>query len=188
VAEEHGEGESLQKGTATSCQRCMETRRKPCILPATEECQRKMGKLGKPTKLSVAPSASSGGKRPLEDVGKGLPPKKKQKKAEEKLLTEGEFRMEVVDTLDAIEEWLRHQWLEAARLARAMELQNFLLQQLLVALGGSAPAFGKLPAEGKWAMEDEVEESYKPDESEEGSDEELDEELGEELGEGSEEE
>ena len=23
---------------ATSCQRCMETRRKPCILPATEEC------------------------------------------------------------------------------------------------------------------------------------------------------
>jgi len=51
---------------ATSCQRCMETRRKPCILLATEECQQKMGQSGKPTKPSVAPSASSGGKRPLE--------------------------------------------------------------------------------------------------------------------------
>ena len=69
---------------ATSCQRCMETRRKPCILLATEECQQKMGQSGKPTKPSVAPSASSGGKRPLEDADRGLPPKKKQKKAEEK--------------------------------------------------------------------------------------------------------
>jgi len=30
---------------ATSCQRCMEVRRKPCILPATEECRRHIGKL-----------------------------------------------------------------------------------------------------------------------------------------------
>jgi len=81
------------------------------------------------------------------------------------LLTEGEFRTEVVDMLDTIEEWLRQMSLEATRLARATELQNFLLQQLVVALGGSEPAFGKLPAEGKWAMEDEAEESYKPDES-----------------------
>jgi len=93
-----------------------------------------------------------------------------EEKVERKVLTEGEFRTEVVDMLDAIEERLRHQWLEAARLAKATELQNFLLQQLLVALGGSAPAFGKLPAEGKWGTEDEVEESYKLDESEEGSD------------------
>ena len=32
-------GKSYKKAPpATSCQRCMETRRKPCILPATEEC------------------------------------------------------------------------------------------------------------------------------------------------------
>jgi len=53
---------------ATSCQRCMEVRRKPCILPATEECRRKMEKSGKLTKPTVAPSASSDGKRPLEDT------------------------------------------------------------------------------------------------------------------------
>ena len=121
---------------ATSCQRCMEIRRKPCILPATEECRRKMGKPGKPTKPSVAPSASSGGKRPLEDAGQGLPPKKKQKKTERKMLTEGEFRTEVVDMLDGIESRLRQQWVEAARLAKATELQNYLLQQLVVAMGG----------------------------------------------------
>ena len=47
------------------------------------------------------------------------------------------------------------------------------------ALGGSGTAFGKLPKEGKLETEDEVDESYKADESEEES--------GEELGEGSEE-
>ena len=171
---------------ATSCQRCMEIRRKPCILPATEECRRKMGKPGKPTKPSVAPSASSGGKRPLEDAGQGLPPKKKQKKTERKLLTEGEFRTEVVDMLDGIESRLRQQWVEAARLAKATELQNYLLQQLVVAMGGGATLFGKLPAEGKLATEDEA------DESEEEADgsysgESSEEESGEESGEGPEE-
>ena len=171
---------------ATSCQRCMEVRRKPCILPATEECRQKMGKLGKPMKPLVAPSASLGGKRPLEDAGQGLPPKKKQKKAEGKLLTEGEFRMEVVDTLDGIERRLRQQWVEAARLAKATELQNYLLQQLVVAMGGGATLFGKLPAEGKLATEDEA------DESEEEADgsysgESSEEESGEESGEGPEE-
>ena len=72
----------------------------------------------------------------MEDVGQGLPPKKKQKKVERKLLTEGEFQTEVVDTLEGIERRLRQQWAEAARLAKATELQNYLLQQLVVALGG----------------------------------------------------
>jgi len=44
--------------------------------------------------------------------------------------------MEVVDTLEGIERRLRQQWVEAARLAKATELQNHLLQQLVVALGG----------------------------------------------------
>jgi len=165
---------------ATSCQRCMEVRRKPCILPATEECRRKMEKSGKLTKPTIAPSASSGGKRPLEDADRGLPPKKKQKKAEENLLTEEEFWTEVVDALGSIA-------VNAARFARAAELQNFLLQQLVEVLGGSGTVFGSLPKEGKLETEDEVDESYKADELEEGSGEELGEELGEESGEGSEE-
>jgi len=168
---------------ATSFQRCMEIRRKPCILPAMEECRRKMGKPGKLMKPSVAPSASSGGKRPLEDAGQGLLPKKKQKKVERKSLTEGEFRTEVVDTLEGIERRLRQQWVEAARLAKATELQNYLLQQLVVALGGGATVFGKLPAEGKLVTEDKVDGSYKTGESGESSEEES----GEESGEGSEE-
>jgi len=65
----------------------------------------------------------------LEDADCGLPPKKKQKAAEEGLLTEGEFRTEVVDALGAIEGRMRQQWVEAARLARATELQNYLLHQ-----------------------------------------------------------
>ena len=151
---------------ATSCQRCMEVRRKPCILLAMEECQRRMEKLGKSMKPSVAPSTSSGGKRPLEDADRGLLPKKKQKKAEEKMLTEEEFRMEIADTLGLIA-------VDAARFTRAAELQNFLLQRLVVALDGKGDgtAYGTLPSEGKLLMEDEAEESYKPDESEEGSDE-----------------
>jgi len=165
---------------ATSCQRCMETRRKPCFLPATAECRRKMEKSGKLTKLTVVPSASSGGKRPLEDVDRGLPLKKKQKKAEEKLLTEEEFRTEVADTLASIA-------VDATHFARALELQNFLLQQLVEVLGGSGTAFSKLPKEGKLETEDEADESYKADESEEGLEEELREESGEESGEGSEE-
>jgi len=160
----------------TSCQRCTEVRRKPCILPATEECRRKMEKSGKPTKLTVAPSASSGGKRPLEDTDRGLLLKKKQKKAEEKMLMEEEFRMEVADALGSIA-------VDAAHFARAAELQNFLLQQLVEALGGSGTAFGKLPEEGKLEKEDKADELYKVDESEEGSEEES----GEESGEGSEE-
>ena len=120
----------------TSCQRCMEVRRKPCILPAREECRWKMEKSGKPTKPTVAPSASSGRKRPLEDADRGLLPKKKQKRAEEKLLTEEEFRTEFADTLRGIELRLG-QTSDTARLARAVELQNYLLQQLVVALGGS---------------------------------------------------
>jgi len=142
-----------------------------------------MEKLGKLTKMLVVPSTSSGGKRPLEDTDQGLPPKKKQKKAEEKMLMEEEFRMEVADTLGSIV-------VDAARFARAAELQNFLLQRLVVALEGKGDgtAYGStLPSEGKLLMEDEAEESYKPDESEEGSDEESDEESGEESGEESEE-
>ena len=125
-----------------------------------------MEKLGKPTKPSVVPSASSGGKRPLEVAGRRLLPKKKQKKAEEKMLTEEEFRMEIADTLGLIA-------VDAARFTRAAELQNFLLQRLVVALDGKGDgtAYGTLPSEGKLLMEDEAEESYKPDESEEGSDE-----------------
>jgi len=42
---------------ATSCQRCMEVRQKPCILPATEECQRKMEKPGKPLANEAVSSA-----------------------------------------------------------------------------------------------------------------------------------
>ena len=183
VAEEHGEKGKVYKKAlpATSCQRCMEVRWKPCILPATEECRWKMEKPGKPTKMSVAPSASSGGKRPLEDMDRGLQPKKKQKK-EEKMLTEEEFRTEVADTLGSIA-------VDAARFARAAELQNFLLQQLVVALEGKGDgtAYSTLPSEGKLLTEDEAEESYKPDESEEGSEEELGEESEEESGEGSEE-
>ena len=145
------------------------------------------GKPGKPMKPSVAPSASSGGKRPLEDADCGLPPKKKQKAAEEGLLTEGEFRTEVVDALGAIEGRMRQQWVEAARLARATELQNYLLQQVVVALGGSVTASGKLPEEGKLAMEDEAEGLSWSDESEESSEEESGEESREGSGEGLEE-
>ena len=102
-------------------------------------------------------------------------------------MTEGEFRTEVVDMLGAIEGRLRQQWVEAACLARATELQNYLLQQVVVALGGSVTASGKLPEEGKLATEDEAEGSSWSDESEESSEEELGEELGEGSGEGSEE-
>jgi len=77
-------GKVYKKALPATSQRCMEVRRKPCILLATEECRRKMEKPGKSMKLTVAPSASSGRKRPLEDADQGLPPKKKQKKAEEK--------------------------------------------------------------------------------------------------------
>jgi len=141
-----------------------------------------MGKLGKLTKLLVAPSASSSGKRPLEDAGRGLPPKKKQKKAEEKMLTEEEFRTEVADTLGAIELRLRQQLVDTAHFARAVELQNFLLQRLVVALegNGTGTAYGKLPSEGKLETEDEADRSYKVDELEEGSEEESGEESGEE--------
>jgi len=130
-------------------------------------------------KPSVVPSASSGGKRPLEDVDQGLLPKKKQKKVEEKMLTEEEFWTEIADTLGSMA-------VDAACFARAAELQNFLLQRLVVALEGKGDgtAYGTLPSEGKLLMEDEAEESYKLDELEE----ELDEELGEELEEGLEEE
>ena len=128
-----------------------------------------MEKSGKLTKPTVGPSASSGGKRPLEDADRGLPPKKKQKKAEENLLTEEEFRTEVVDALGSIA-------VNAARFARAAELQNFLLQQLVESLGGSGTVFGNLPKEGKLETEDKADESF---ESEEGSE--------EESGEGSEE-
>jgi len=103
--------------------------------------------------------------------------------AEGKLLTEGEFRTEVVDVLDGIEGWLRQQWVEAARLAKATELQNYLLQQLVVALGGGATVFSKLPAEGKLVTENEADGSYKTGESGESSEEGS----GEESGEGSEE-
>ena len=101
-------------------------------------------------------------------------------------MTEGEFRTEVAETLEGIESRLRQQWVEAARLAKATELQNYLLQQLVVALGGGATLFGKLPAEGKLATEDEA------DESEEEADgsysgESSEEESGEESGEGPEE-
>jgi len=126
-------------------------------------------------KLSVAPCASSGRKRPLEDADQGLPPKKKQKKAEENLLTEEEFRMEIADMLGLMPA-------DAACFARAAELQNFLLPRLVVALEGKGDgtAYGTLPSEGKLLTEDEAEESYKPDESEEGSEEELGEESEEE--------
>jgi len=61
------------------------------------------------------------------------------------LLTEEEFRTEVADALGSIA-------VDAARFARAAELQNFLLQQLVEALGGSGTVFGKLPKEGKLEM------------------------------------
>ena len=93
------------------------------------------------------------------------------------MLTEEEFRTEVVDALGSIA-------VNAARFARAAELQNFLLQQLVEALGGSGTVFGNLPKEGKLETEDEADESY---ESEEGSEEESGEESGEGSGEGSEE-
>jgi len=128
---------------ATSCQRCMEVRRKSCILPATEECRRKLENLGKPTKLTIAPSASLGRKRPLEDADRGLPPKRKQKKAEENLLTEEEFRTEVADALGSIA-------VNAARFARAAELQNFLLQQLVEALGGVGLYLAACRKKGNW--------------------------------------
>ena len=73
---------------------------------------------------------------------------------------------EVADTLGSIA-------VDAARFARAAELQNFLLQQLVEALGGSGTAFGKLPEEGKLETEDEADKLYKADESEEESREEL---------------
>jgi len=72
---------------------------------------------------------------------------------------------------------MRQTFVDTAHLARAAELQNFLLQQLVVALGGSGPAFGKLAEEGKLVLEDEADKSYKTDESEESSEEELGEEL-----------
>jgi len=92
------------------------------------------------------------------------------------MLTEEEFRTEVVDTLGLIA-------VDATRFARAAELQNFLLQRLVVALEGKGDgtAYGTLPSEGKLLTEDEAEESYKPDESEEGLDEESGEESEEEL-------
>ena len=91
--------------------------------------------------------------RYVTDADRGLLPKKKQKK-KEKMLTEEEFRTEVADTLGAIA-------VDTARFARAAELQNFLLQQLVVVLGGSGTAFSKLPEEGKLETEDKADKSYK---------------------------
>jgi len=206
-----GEIEKWQKSTekgkvykkalpATSCQRCIEVRQKPCIPPATEECQQKMEKLGKPMKPLVAPSASLGRKRPREDVGRGLLLLKRQRQAVEeetkmmeeqprvKEMLEGQFRAKMVKVLGWIDMQLKQQALEAEFFTKVTELQNILLHHLVTVLEGQAAARGSLPDEGKLLTEDEVEESYKPDESEEGSDEESDEESGEESGEGSEEE
>ena len=101
--------------------------------------------------MSVAPSASSGRKRPLEDTDRGFPPKKKQKKVEEKMLTEEEFRMEIVGTLGVMA-------VDTTHFTRAAELQNFLLQQLVVALegNGNGTAYGTLLSEGKLEMEDRM--------------------------------
>jgi len=102
-------------------------------------------------------------------------------------LTEGEFQTEVAETLEGIESRLRQQWVEAARLAKATELQNYLLQQLVVALGGGATLFGKLPAEGKLATEDEADESEEEADRSYKTGESSEEESGEESGEGPEE-
>ena len=54
------EGKKFMKAPAdTSCQQCVEVRRKVCMLPATEECQKAIEK-GK--KSTAAPSVGSGGK------------------------------------------------------------------------------------------------------------------------------
>jgi len=81
----------------------------------------------------------------------------KQKKVEEKMLTEEEFWMEVADTLGLIA-------VDAACFARAAELQNFLLQRLVVVLEGKGDgtAYSMLPSGGKLLTEDKAEESYKP--------------------------
>jgi len=84
-----------------------------------------------------------------------------------KMLTEEEFRTEVADRLGSIV-------VDAARFARAAELQNFLLQRLVVALEGNGTAYSTL------LSEDEADGSYKTDVSEEGSEEESGEESGEE--------
>jgi len=89
------------------------------------------------------------------------------------MLTEEEFRTEVADRLGSIV-------VDAARFARAAELQNFLLQRLVVALEGNGTAYSTLPSEGKLETEDEADGSYKTDVSEEGSEEESGEESGEE--------
>jgi len=79
------------------------------------------------------------------------------------------------------------EWVEAAHLAKATELQNYLLQQLVVALGGGATLFGKLPAEGKLATEDEADGSEEEADGSYKTGESLEEESGEESGEGPEE-
>jgi len=87
------------------------------------------------------------------------------------MLTEEEFRTEVADsTLGVIELRLRQQSVDTARFARAVELQKFLLQRLVVALEGNGLAYGWLPEEEKLEMEDKANGLYKVDESEEGSD------------------
>jgi len=93
-----------------------------------------------------------------------------------KEMSEGQFRVEMVKVLGQIDVRLKRQALEAEFFTKATELQNVLLQRLVAVLEGQAAARGSLPDEGKLLTEDEAEESYKPDESEEGSDEESGEE------------
>ena len=154
---------------STSCQRCMEVRQKPCILPAVAECQWKMEKPGKLTKLLVVPSTSLGRKRPWKDVGYRLPPMKRQRQmAEEEIkmvegqlrvkeMLEGQFRAEMVKVLGWIDVWLKWQVSEAEFFTKVTELQNILLQHLVVVLEGQVAACRSLPDEGKLLTEDEAE-------------------------------
>jgi len=63
---------------------------------------------------------------------------------------EEEFQMEVVDKLGGIELRMRQTFVDTAHLARAAELQNFLLQQLVVALGGVGLHLVSWQKRGSW--------------------------------------
>ena len=144
--------------TFPTCQQCIQVRQQVCILPASEDCCRK---IEKKVKSLAAPSASSRGKRQQVEVQIELPPKKKVKLMEEEVnkdvgeMTEGRFGATVVRILDRMEMRLRQQAAEVSHHARAAELTNILLQRMATMFGHAG--HGTMSVEGNWETENEAE-------------------------------
>ena len=104
-----------------------------------------------------------------------LPARKKSKKKAEKgdeaagEMSEGRFRVVVVEVLEGIEARLRQQAVEVSCQARAAEMMNYLLQRLTASMGAAGQ--GDVPVDGNWGTEDEAEKSGEETGSEEESEE-----------------